>query len=73
MKIDVHNYFYYKNADVKVFLLDLINDMLFNLKNNAKIIRIVLKNFKFHYRLVYKEILADIIITAKDNLIDLLN
>ena len=47
--------------------------MLFNLKNNAKIIRLVLKNFKFHYRLIYKDILADIITTAKDNLMDLLN
>ena len=73
LKIDVHNYFYYKNADIKAFLLDLINDMLFNLKNNAKIIRLVLKNFKFLYRLTYKDILADIISIAKDNLMDLLN
>ena len=47
--------------------------MLFNLKNNAKIIRLVLKNFKFLYRLTYKDILADIISIAKENLMDLLN
>lgn len=69
LKIDVHNYFHYKNSEVKTFLIDLINDMLFNLKNNAKIIRLVIKHFKFIYRLIYKEILQDIIVNARDNLI----
>lgn len=47
--------------------------MLFNLKNNAKIIRMVIKHFKFIYRLIYKDLLQDIIVNARDNLIELLN
>ena len=47
--------------------------MLFNLKNNAKIIRIILKNFNFIYRLIYPKLLEDIITTSKEHLIDLLN
>lgn len=58
---------------MKTYLIDQINDMLFNLKNNAKIIRITIKIFKFVYRLLYKNILKEIIINAKDSLIDLLN
>ena len=57
LKIDIQTYHQYKNLDIKTLLIDQINDMLFNLKNNAKIIRIIIKNFKFVFRLVYKEIL----------------
>jgi hypothetical protein len=73
LKIDVHNYFHYKNIDIKGLLTELISEMVFSLKNNAKIIRLTIKNFKFIYRLIYKEILEDIIHNVKESLIDLFN
>lgn len=73
LKMDIQTYNDYKNADIKTYLIDQINDMLFNLKNNAKMIRLIIKSFKFVYRLVYKHILNEIIINSKDCLIDLLN
>lgn len=47
--------------------------MVFNLKNNAKTIRIIVRHFKFTYRLIYRELLEEIIKTAKDEVINLLN
>lgn len=73
LKIDIQHYYQYKNVDVKTSLIEQIYDMLFNLKNNAKIIRITIKIFKFVYRLVYKQLLNEVILTAKECLIDLLN
>lgn len=73
MKMDIQQYYFFKNLDVKTYILDQINEMLINFKNNAKIIRMTIKDFKFVYRLIYPEILEEIIISAKDNLINLLN
>jgi hypothetical protein len=73
MKIDIQQYYFYKNLDVNTYILDQINEMLINFKNNAKIIRMTIKDFKFVYRLIYPQILEQIIISAKDNLINLLN
>jgi len=73
MKIDIQQYYFFKNLDVKTYILDQINEMLINFKNNAKIIRMTIKDFKFVYRLIYPQILEEIIISAKDNLINLLN
>jgi hypothetical protein len=73
MKMDIQQYYFFKNLDVKTYILDQINEMLINFKNNAKIIRMTIKDFKFVYRLIYPEILEEIIIFAKDNLINLLN
>lgn len=47
--------------------------MLFNFKNNAKIIRTITKHFKFTYRIIYKDLLEEIIKTSKDEMINLLN
>lgn len=57
LKIDIQQYYHYKNVEMRTYLIDQINDMLFNLKNNAKIIRTTIKIFKFVFRLVYKQIL----------------
>ena len=73
MKMDIQQYYFFKNLYVKTYILDQINEMLINFKNNAKIIRMTIKDFKFVYRLIYPEILEEIIIFAKDNLINLLN
>jgi hypothetical protein len=73
VKMDVQHYYFFKNAEVKSFLVDQIADMLFNLKNNAKVIRIVIRHFKFTYRLIYRQLLEDIIKTAKEEVINLLN
>lgn len=73
VKMDVQHYYFFKNAEVRSFLVDQIADMLFNLKNNAKVIRIVIRHFKFTYRLIYRELLEDVLKTAKDEVINLLN
>lgn len=73
LKIDIQQYYFFKNLDVKVYILDQINEMLVNFKNNAKIIRMTIKDFKFIYRLIYPQILEEMIVSAKDNLINLLN
>lgn len=71
--MDVQHYYFFKNAEVRSFLVDQISDMIFNLKNNAKVIRIIIRHFKFTYRLIYRDLLEDIIRTAKDEVINLLN
>lgn len=73
VKMNVQQYYFFKNAEVKSFLVDQIADMLFNLKNNAKVIRIVIRHFKFTYRLIYRPLLEDIIKNAKEEVINLLN
>jgi hypothetical protein len=71
--MDVQHYYFFKNADVRSFLVDQIADMLFNLKNNAKVIRIVIRHFKFTYRLIYRDLLEEVLKTAREEVINLLN
>lgn len=73
LKIDIQQYYLFKNSDIKTYLIEQISDMLFNFKNNAKIIRIIIKQFKFAYRIIYKEILEEIISASKEELVNLLN
>ena len=64
--MDIQQYYFYRNIDIKAFLIEHISDMLFNLKDNAKSIRIIIKTFKFVYRLIYKQIIEEIIIASKE-------
>jgi len=52
--------------DIKAYLVEEIGEMVNNFKNNAKIIRIMLKKFKFVYRIIYKDLLEEIINVSKD-------
>ena len=71
--MDIQQYYYYKNMDLKAFLIEQISQMLFDLKDHAKSIRIAIKHFKFIYRLIYQEIIEEIIIASKEELIHLLD
>ena len=71
--MNIQQYYYYKDMDIKSFLVEQINDMLFNFKNNARIIRMIIKHFKFSYRIIYSDLLKEIVIAAKDELVNLLN
>jgi hypothetical protein len=66
LKIDIQQYYQFKNMDIKTYLVEEIGEMVNNFKNNAKIIRIILKKFKFVYRIIYKDLLEEIISVSKD-------
>ena len=73
LKMNIQQYYHYKDMDIKAFLVEQITDMLFNFKNNARIIRMIIKHFKFNYRIIYPALLTDIVAAAKDELVNLLN
>jgi hypothetical protein len=43
LTIDIQSYNLFKNVDIKNLLVEQIVDLLFNYKNNGKIIRLIIK------------------------------
>lgn len=75
LKIDIQNYKLYSKADIKNFFLQLIHEYCCedNKKDDLLLhIRLFLKSFRFIFRIIYKQLLEDIISTTKSSLIKLL-
>ena len=73
LKMNIQEYYHYKDMEIKTFLIEQITEMLFNFKNNARIIRMVIKHFKFSYRIIYPALLREVVFAAKEELINLLS
>jgi hypothetical protein len=70
--ICIQEFYEYKNFDIKGYLIDHVNMFCHERKNTITKIRLILRAFRFVYRVIYRELLEDIIISAKTNLLALL-
>lgn len=69
----IREYQEYKSMEIKSYLISLINQFCHEEKMEVSVsIRFLLKNFRFVYKIIYYELLDEIIRTAKEKLLDLL-
>jgi hypothetical protein len=71
--INIQQYYEYKDFDIKNYLVEKIVDFcMYDKGNKDAEIRMMLRSFKFIYRVIYKEILEEIIKLCKGKLTILL-
>lgn len=71
--INIQQYYEYKDFDIKNYLVEKIVDFCVYDKDTKDIeIRMMLRSFKFIYRVIYKDILEEIIKLCKGKLVILL-
>lgn len=70
--ITIQEFYEYKNFDVKGYLIDQVNMFCQDRKNTITKIRLILRAFRFVYRVIYRELLEEIILNAKSSLLALL-
>lgn len=70
--ITIQEFYEYKNFDIKGFFIDHVNMFCQEKKNTITKIRLILRAFRFVYRVIYRELLDEIIINTKSNLLSLL-
>lgn len=63
--INIQNYSYYQTIDVKSMLIELILRFCNEDKDETLKIRALVKHFKFPLRIIYKQVLVEIILATK--------
>ena len=72
LTIDIQQYFNCSNMDLKTYFLELAFKLCFEEKNLSAELRLLLRSFRFPLRIIYKELLADLIVQSKHKLINFL-
>lgn len=52
--INIQSFYEYKNLDIKGYLIDHVNMFCIDKKNNIHKIRLILRAFRFVYRVIYR-------------------
>ena len=55
--INIQSFYEYKNLDIKGYLIDHVNMFCVDKKNTIHKIRLILRAFRFIYRVIYRELL----------------
>lgn len=72
LTINIQQYFYCVNMDLKSCLLDYAFKICFEQKDCSQEMRLFINCFKFSLRLIYLDILTGLILQCRDKLINLL-
>jgi hypothetical protein len=67
--ITIQQFYEYKNFDIKGYFIDHVNMFCQDKKDTVMKMRLILRAFKFVYRVIYRQLLDDIIVNAKTNLL----
>lgn len=70
--INIQNYNYYRSMDIRGFFLELVGQLCNEDKNTTAKIRALLKHFRFPLKVIYLDLLADIINATKKKFLKLL-
>lgn len=64
--INIQDYKTYEQCDIKSFLVERVTEFCFEKKDTTLNIRLMIRNFKFVFRVIYEELLEEIILSAKN-------
>jgi hypothetical protein len=67
--ITIQQFYEYKNFDIKGYFIDHVNMFCQDKRDAVMKMRLILRTFKFVYRVIYRQLLDDIIVNAKTNLL----
>jgi hypothetical protein len=70
--INIQQFSEYKNFDIKGFFVENITSFCIDKKDVINQLRMIMRMFKFTFRVFYRQVLTEIIKVAKSNLLPLL-
>lgn len=70
--INIQNYNHFKTVDIKSMLIEYISQFCNEDKDHVQKIRAIFKHFRFSLRIIYLDILAEVVMATKKKFIKLL-
>lgn len=70
--INIQNYNHFKTVDIKSMLIEFISQFCNEDKDHVQKIRTIFKHFRFSLRIIYLDILAEVVVATKKKFIKIL-